>query len=220
MRAVCCAAVSRPECAFSRVEKSLPDFARCKAPRLPMEVFSDVHHLPDPVPVGDHYQPFSEVYGTATTEKHRPSLSSPQTSSSHAMPFPPSSKYAKNTMCTIVCAECSKPRLLYSKLSLKTPRREELCQVVGDLDYTCGSSFADIPTEEGNILQSVFVKASLSCSQPIEVPYYTAGHVDVCIHCGLPSELVYDEGCYPACTACKSASKKAVKKRARTSAKK
>ena len=52
------------------------------------------------------------------------------------------------------------------------------------------------------------------------VERWKTGHVDVCIHCGLPSELVYDEGCYPACTACKSASKKAVKKRARTSAKK
>ena len=40
-----------------------------------MEAFRDLHHLPDPLPGEEgHYAPFSEVYGTATTEQHRPSL--------------------------------------------------------------------------------------------------------------------------------------------------
>ena len=43
-----------------------------KQKRLDVEVKS----LPDPIldQSGTHFQPFSEVYGTPTTEKHRPSL--------------------------------------------------------------------------------------------------------------------------------------------------
>lgn len=69
--------------------------AICKHPRLPSEVFSDLHHLPDPVPSGDKYQDFSTSYGQPTSEKHHPSLAA-GTSGSHGMPFPPSAQYAKN----------------------------------------------------------------------------------------------------------------------------
>ena len=47
----------------------------CRPVRLPSEVFTSVHFLPDPVPGEDeHYKPFDEVYGTETSESHRPSL--------------------------------------------------------------------------------------------------------------------------------------------------
>lgn len=44
-------------------------------PRLPEEVFSDLHFLPDPV-LNDaaEYKDLDEVYGTITTDKDRPSL--------------------------------------------------------------------------------------------------------------------------------------------------
>ena len=43
----------------------------CKPP----EIFSQIHHLLDPIPASDgHYKPFSDVHGTTTTEAHRPSL--------------------------------------------------------------------------------------------------------------------------------------------------
>ena len=42
---------------------------------VPQETFNDLHMLPDPVPGDDgHYVPFESVYGTATSEEHRPSL--------------------------------------------------------------------------------------------------------------------------------------------------
>ena len=48
----------------------------CSKPRLPMDVFVTLQHLPHPTPGEDnHYKMFSEVYGTKTSEEHRPSLS-------------------------------------------------------------------------------------------------------------------------------------------------
>lgn len=41
------------------------------------------------------YKPFSEIYGAATTEKHRPSLST-ATNGGHGIPFNPTKQTAKN----------------------------------------------------------------------------------------------------------------------------
>lgn len=47
----------------------------CKPVRMSMEVFHNIYHLPDPTPGEDsHCSSFSEVYGTFTSEQHRPSL--------------------------------------------------------------------------------------------------------------------------------------------------
>ena len=52
------------------------DYCQLHPPRLPMNVFSDLHPLPDPVPShdGQHYKPFDILYGTITSEDYRPSL--------------------------------------------------------------------------------------------------------------------------------------------------
>lgn len=51
------------------------DCDMCNPARMPSEVFSSLHHLPDPTPAdNEHYKPFSDLYGTLTTEKHRPTL--------------------------------------------------------------------------------------------------------------------------------------------------
>src|SRR6266542_2547634 len=47
----------------------------CKKPRLPQEVFKELSHLLDPLlESAEKYKGFSELYGTNTTEEHRPSL--------------------------------------------------------------------------------------------------------------------------------------------------
>jgi len=48
----------------------------CKPPRLPVQKFTKLSHIPDPVPGTDgHYLPFTDVYGKIDTdEQHRPSL--------------------------------------------------------------------------------------------------------------------------------------------------
>ena len=35
----------------------------CQAPRLPEEIFKDIYHLPDPMPAGEKYKHFDELYG-------------------------------------------------------------------------------------------------------------------------------------------------------------
>jgi hypothetical protein len=93
-------------------------------PVLDEELFDSLHHLPDPIPSGERYmyisivayvlncqdalydivcdsllryKPFSEVYGSETTEKHRPSLLATRGSASgHGMPFNPTKQTALN----------------------------------------------------------------------------------------------------------------------------
>ncbi|EXX66121.1 hypothetical protein RirG_126910 [Rhizophagus irregularis DAOM 197198w] len=47
----------------------------CHPIRCSTEDFEQLHHLPDPVPGEDlHYISFEKLYGTPTTEDHRPSF--------------------------------------------------------------------------------------------------------------------------------------------------
>ena len=42
---------------------------------MPASKFESIKFLPDPIPDMDgHYKTFSEIYGSTTTEEHRPSL--------------------------------------------------------------------------------------------------------------------------------------------------
>lgn len=69
----------------------------CKPPRLPLDVFSKICFIPDPIPgVDGHYLPFEKVYGTETTEKHRPSQQT-RAKRARTLPFIASIQHAKNT---------------------------------------------------------------------------------------------------------------------------
>ena len=59
---------------FCIIKCGSADCSICKPPRLPREIFDTLHYIPDPIREGDVYKPFSEVYGTETTEKDRPTL--------------------------------------------------------------------------------------------------------------------------------------------------
>ena len=59
---------------FSVKKCNQADCKACRPPTLPTEIFSSLHHLPDPVPNDEHYKSFAEVHRTQTTEKDLPSL--------------------------------------------------------------------------------------------------------------------------------------------------
>src|SRR5436190_1078378 len=63
----------------------------CKPLKSDEVDFSQVHSLPDPIPSIDKtsYKEFSEVYGTITTEQHRPSLKQQQKKPANNMGFSP-----------------------------------------------------------------------------------------------------------------------------------
>ena len=80
---------------------------------------------------------------------------------------------------------------------LKKYQRDELEQLIEDLDYTCGSVFADIEADKDSVLDSIYVKANLTCNSPIGIPHYTAGTAAICYHCG--DELQENENNHPIC---------------------
>ena len=84
-----------------------------------------------------------------------------------------------------------------------------------DLEYTCGSVFADIEAEDDSILRLVFAKANLTCNSPTEIPYYKAGNYPTCYYCGTENSLRDDGTYYPVCVACLSERKALVPKRSK-----
>ena len=78
----------------------------CKPLRMSKEIFSKLHCLPDPVPGEDgHYKKFDEVFGTDTTESHRPSLSrTPKRKKT--LPFVASLQHVRNVDLMLQCDEC------------------------------------------------------------------------------------------------------------------
>ena len=70
------------------------------------------------------------------------------------------------------------------------------------MSYSCGSSIQEIDGDRGDILDRVFARANLVCNTPIELPYYTVGHMDICLYCGNDHSLTVKDGCYPICAEC------------------
>ena len=133
---------------FSILKCGSSDCDICKPPRLSKEVFESLHHIPDPVRDGNVYKPFSEVYGTVTTEKDRPSLSSSAEKAGNGMPFSPSGQFAYNVRQTVVSSECDKPRILYAARKLKQHDDQRLELALNDFLYTYGMNLQDcIPAE-------------------------------------------------------------------------
>ena len=76
--------------AFSINKCGKLDCSICLPLRLPSEIFGTLSFLPDPVPDDDHhYKKFDDLYGTSTSEEHRPSLKDSKGNQSHWHAFQP-----------------------------------------------------------------------------------------------------------------------------------
>ena len=201
---------------FSVKKCGLQSCQCCKQPRLPTEVFSTLHHLPDPTPQpqGEKYLDFESLYGTDTSEKYRPSLTQYE-QKSHGMPFSPSAQFARNVGVVLQCDECLKWRVIYSKTVLKSEQRDELQQLIETFSYTCESQLQEIEGSTTRLTDTIFVKANLSCEAPIEVPYYSAKYEDICYYCGTTEDLTVSESNYPLCCSCQQQNKVPVGRRKR-----
>lgn len=90
----------------------------CKSVRLSKEVFEQIKPFPDPVPgEEDHYVPFNEVYGSQTSEEHRPSMKK-RSQKQHTLPFHGKLQHVKNADIVVECEECGMWRLVYAKQNL------------------------------------------------------------------------------------------------------
>ena len=94
---------------------------------------------------------------------------------------------------TITCRECFKPRCIYASQKLNKHETALLVELDDSRLYTCGSHL--FPPSSSHY-ESIVVRASLSCTDPVEVQYYSAtlvNFVQVCYYCGLDEGLVEDD---------------------------
>ncbi|GES84620.1 hypothetical protein GLOIN_2v1782174 [Rhizophagus clarus] len=120
--------------------------------------FFQVHSLPDPIPTIDKtsYKEFSEIYGTITTEQHRPSLKHQQKDKQiNKMGFSPNAQFAKNVGVVVECYECNRWRVLYSKTKLNSIEISNLvsltCNSLMEIPYYSSGLFEDICFQCGKI---------------------------------------------------------------------
>ncbi|RIA89460.1 hypothetical protein C1645_824848 [Glomus cerebriforme] len=108
----------------------------CKPIRSDELDFSQVHSLPDPIPVTDKtsYKQFSDVYR-----------------------FGPTAQFVRNVGSVIEYCECNKWHVLYSKSKLSSFEISSLERYLDTIQYVCGDSFealANSRAEMENIEQS------------------------------------------------------------------
>ena len=85
-----------------------------------------------------HYKPFQDVYGTDTTEDHRPSLAHQKRSTkSKTLPFVASVQHVCNVNLMVLCEECDMWRLLYSPFKLSPTERKKLENALDQYTFTC-----------------------------------------------------------------------------------
>ena len=114
----------------------------CQPPRLPIETFSSLHVLPDPMPgEEEQYKAFREVYGTDTNESHRPSLE--KKSTVKTLLFSSTIRHIQNADIMPECEQCGRWRLLYSQYKL-TNERTVLENELEEISFTCGSPLQDL----------------------------------------------------------------------------
>ena len=184
------------------------DCNMCKPPRLPPDVFCQLHSFPHPIPEpgSNSYKDFHSAYGTATTEKYRPSL----VQKKQDAPF----RLAGETVRSIViCGECLKPRCLYASKALSSELMTLLESCKEDNIFVCGSSF--LPPES-ELSQLCWVERS-NCDAEVNGHYYSSRLKlqRCCYVCGALAELVEIppekarafQSIHPVCTLCKDAGK-------------
>ena len=198
---------------FSVKKCGLTECFICGVPRLPPDVFEKLSHLPDPIPEGDHYKKFDDVYGTPTTEMYMPSLKE-KIAKGHGLDYSPTGQTAKCTKLLIQCVDCRKWRVIHAPKTLKPKIRAKVEKELEYVWYTCGSVFTDIEmTSDEDVLSLVGVRRNLGCSSPIETSYYTAGYDPVCYHCGQKEVLLESDEYYPICENCVSNKREKVQRR-------
>ena len=143
-----------------------------------MVVFRQIHHLPDPMPRGEHYDDFDSVYGTETTEAHRPPLSFEKLYI-RSMTCPSTHLHREPRM---PISFCSVTVVLNGVLFTQNPNWsqdiESLCALV---DLCCKIL----------MVNDVYVRRNLTCKDTTEVTYHGAGNENICIHCGTLDDLIW-----------------------------
>lgn len=181
---------------------------------------SQLQWLPDPMldDSGEHYKPFSSLYGSDTTEDDRPTLKTKPMQVSgkgqevtkktrqtrvQMIPLVPndaeliksSNDYtAQNARSVAICVECRKPRVVYCKSRFNSRQTLSLALLLSEYDYSCGSPLT-LPGH--NLHGKAYIRQLINCESLIELPYYSnengVGRKDVCCFCAEENCINVDE---------------------------
>ncbi|XP_052268364.1 uncharacterized protein LOC127869745 [Dreissena polymorpha] len=187
------------------------------------DVFDRLRFLPEPKPVenGEHYLPFSELFGKALTrDKYRPSTRPCGTYDEELQNHDKENREIlrnEKLRDAVLCGECSRPRCVFSPNKLDRQQEEFLRNIKACHSYICGDQLEDAP--------DLYVRRCVTCSSEVETAYYSAKcrHYlpPVCIHCGTPDSLLDDNDAYvadlytkysivrPICVSCRHSGKEA-----------
>lgn len=104
--------------------------------------------------------------------------------------------------------------MIFTATKLKYDKKERLKKIMDSVQYSCGSVLQDIDCspQYQEVIGKVYVRASLTCADKVEVPAYSCGaHNPVCIHYGTKDDLISGEQAkpvYPTCSICFSSKPK------------
>ena len=131
---------------------------------LPKEIFDQLRHLPDPGAEGEHHKKLWNVYGCMTTDITEKFWCKKP----HRIPFSLSVQTARTL---VLCSECLKPQVEYSRKKLKIWHcvRRTCFEVQIWWLFTCGSSLSGLevnkipiyPSSIQSRMEHVFVRESL-----------------------------------------------------------
>jgi len=154
-----------------------------------LQHIKEISYVPLPLVSGEKYAKFADMYGKPVDESDCPSTK-PASHNEENDRRRKAMLVSGKVRCFMTCNECC---CVYSKSKLTKVEQVALREVQESSLYSCGSSLflPDSPYHD-----SVCVKESLNCGDPIELSYYSATLVRfplVCYWCGMPEEsLVRD----------------------------
>jgi hypothetical protein len=111
----------------------------------------------------DHYLRFEDVYGSATSEKDKPSSKRKQ-QKSHNMPFNPSAQTANRVNFLAVCIESKKPRVIHAAKKLTPAQLKMLERELEAMDFKCGAELQNFCDSDSD-LDFVHTCADLCCQE-------------------------------------------------------
>ena len=123
--------------------------------------------------------------------------------------FDPTICSAQNARSFVVCIECEKPRVVYSRHRLTDRQQMSITLAISDdYEYTCGSVL--LPPSSPHY-KTIMCRLGICCETPIQLPYYASGlgKSDLCCYCASEDGEVEQElkrkykTVLPLCVTCK-----------------
>lgn len=132
--------------------------------------------------------------------------------------FDPTICIAQNARGVVVCTDCEKPRVIYSRHKLTDRQQMSLSLAMSEYDYTCGSIL--LPPSN-TMFKTVMCRTGITCETPIQLPFYSSGlgKLDLCCYCA-SDDGEYDQDLrkiymtvLPVCRECLQKGKQAIVQR-------